>query len=302
VKLTWDQDDPNRVKVTRRTLTREEIDEQDFKTYLASSGSESEDEGPVTEDLPGKTTKSAAKPAMNGDMKGKKAATKERTAKLRSLLLAANDEDGDIWGKAGTKWAEELAKDDGDVKGNGAMEITFKPALSTDNKATEDDNLTTLERYRMRVKEKKAKKKEKIELKRAEKDDKPANKASKKNDDFFGESDGSDEDEGGKVHVSTANDAEESGSEGSVNGNELKGDERTTHFSMKDIFKAEKEQGKRRKRKSRSKVRKEAEAEAAGRGREVELGPDDWKINVKDPRFKVLHEEADFAIDPSNPQ
>ncbi|MGG6496889.1 UNVERIFIED_CONTAM: hypothetical protein NY603_28620, partial [Bacteroidetes bacterium 56_B9] len=44
VKLTWDQDDPNRAKFTRKALTREEIEEQDFRNLVAGSDSESEEE------------------------------------------------------------------------------------------------------------------------------------------------------------------------------------------------------------------------------------------------------------------
>ena len=41
VKLTWDQVDPDRVKNTRRKFTKDEIQDMDFKAYLAS---ESDDE------------------------------------------------------------------------------------------------------------------------------------------------------------------------------------------------------------------------------------------------------------------
>jgi hypothetical protein len=68
----------------------------------------------------------------------------------------------------------------------------------------------------------------------------------------------------------------------------------TDHFSMKDILKAEKEKGKKKRRRNKKGGKHEAE-------REVELGPDGWKLDVKDDRFKVLHEEPEFAIDPSNP-
>ncbi len=78
-------------------------------------------------------------------------------------------------------------------------------------------------------------------------------------------------------------------------------DDESRHFSMKDIIKSEKQEGKKRKR-SRGKAKKDAENEALGRTREIELGERDWKINVRDERFKALHEEPDFAIDPSNPQ
>lgn len=61
-----------------------------------------------------------------------------------------------------------------------------------------------------------------------------------------------------------------------------------SNFSMKDIIKAEKEAGKKRRRRKSKKGEQE---------RDVELGPNDWKIDVKDDRFKALHEEPEFAID-----
>ena len=43
VKLTWDEDEPERTQVTRRALTRKEIEENDFRAYIASSSDSEED-------------------------------------------------------------------------------------------------------------------------------------------------------------------------------------------------------------------------------------------------------------------
>ncbi|RIB10280.1 hypothetical protein C2G38_2206561 [Gigaspora rosea] len=43
VKLTWDEDDPDRVKVVRRSFSKKDIEEMDFKVYLASSSEESDE-------------------------------------------------------------------------------------------------------------------------------------------------------------------------------------------------------------------------------------------------------------------
>jgi len=50
VKLTWEENDPNRYKFLTKWLTDEKVDEIDYKDYIASdSSSNEEDEG--TEEL-----------------------------------------------------------------------------------------------------------------------------------------------------------------------------------------------------------------------------------------------------------
>lgn len=302
VKLTWDQDDPNRAKMTRRTLTREEIDEQDFNNLVASSGSEDEAEG---------TANVAA--GKGSDKKSKK----DRSKDLRALLFNNDSEDDDVWGKAGTAWKEELAEVRGqgkEAKANGDMEITFRPALSGSKAldGADEENMTTLERYQMRMKEKKARKKEKRELKRAGKldgsddDEVDAEAKEAKEDEFFGDT-SDEEDEQVKAAArpskpSKANKAEADTKSPAVpsaqprSADDLPEDLQTgtDHFSMKDILRAEKEKGKRKRRRNKKGGKHEDE-------REVELGPEGWRVDVQDERFKVLHEEPEFAIDPSNP-
>ena len=288
--------------MTRRTLTREEIDEQDFNNLVgASSASEAESD------------------TAGGKPRPKKANKKD----MRALLLENSDGDDDVWGKAGTAWKEELAEVRGQGKTEKDMEITFKPALSGAKAVTggDEENMTTLEKYQMRMKEKKARKKEKRELRAAGKADsddsdaetKPTKKAGK-GDDFFGGSSDEDEDEAKLARDESDEEVKKplskSKAKETINSKskdtskpkskqylpaDLPEDLQTTtdHFSMKDILKAEKEKGKKKRRRNKG-GKHEAE-------REVELGPDGWKLDVKDDRFKALHEEPEFAIDPSNP-
>ncbi|KAJ7038254.1 hypothetical protein C8F04DRAFT_1256269 [Mycena alexandri] len=125
VKLTWDEDDPERNQVTRRTLTRKEIEEADFKAYLASSSEdESDDEN------------------RNAKSKG---ASRD---KLRSLLLTGG---GDELPEG---WDREQDEGDGDVD----MEITFTPGLTE----TKELGETTLDKYQRKMREKRKKKKTEI--------------------------------------------------------------------------------------------------------------------------------------------
>ncbi|KAK7064269.1 Pre-rrna-processing protein esf1 [Favolaschia claudopus] len=122
VKLTWDEDDPERNQVTRRNLTRKEIEEADFKAYLASSSSEEDS------DMENSTRKAASRD------------------KLRSLLLDGSNELPEGWDRGEDDGGEDID-----------MEVTFTPGLSSDQKVLGDE--TTLEKYQRKMKEKRKNKK-----------------------------------------------------------------------------------------------------------------------------------------------
>ncbi|KAI0698440.1 hypothetical protein C8T65DRAFT_12783 [Cerioporus squamosus] len=286
VKLTWDEDEPERTQVTRRTFTRKEIEENDFRAYIASSSDEDEDE---------------AGPSAG---KNKKAAERD---KLRALLLSGGDDMPEGWG--------EGKDDDADVD----MEITFTPGLST---AKDEKDETTLEKYQRKMREKKKKRKE--ELREKTKEDSGEKKGATKDlgDDFFGadsEDEGSagdtedevprgkkgkkdkdkdkkgkgkgkgrwadDEEEERAARVeSTAEELALLAASDNPNG-EVK------HFDMKAVLRAEKQKGKKRKGKKGKKGADDGENELQ----------EDFSIDVKDDRFKAVLEDHTFAIDPSNP-
>ena len=262
MKLTWDGDDPQRSQVTRRALTRKEIEESDFKAYIANTSSESESD---TEEklLPSKKDQKTSR------------------EKLRALLLGGNEEAmPEGWGGDGTV-------DDVD------MEITFTPGLS--EKQHKDDE-TTLERYQRKMKEKKKKKKEEGIGKRP--------KGKQLDDDFFEQASDEevlDEDFGRDRHSKDrrtkgrkALDQQDSSLRPEATAEELAllvaSDNPTepNHFNLKSVIKAEKQ-------KKRKKGRK-------ANGVDVNETQEDFVLDVKDERFKVLHEDHQFAIDPSNPQ
>ncbi|BEJ17779.1 hypothetical protein CspHIS471_0700470 [Cutaneotrichosporon sp. HIS471] len=282
VKLTWDQDDPNRAKMTRRALTREEIEEEDFANLVAGSGSEDSASEPEEKIEKGK--------------KSKKEQAKERKDKLRALLAAG---DGDVWGKAGAAWQEELADiRDGKKtgkKGTDDVEITFKPGL-TNPAVTDEENMTSLERYQMRMKEKKRAKKDKYS--KAD-DDEPMG-----GDDFFGDDESEDEPvpkgksgKGGKDAKSKGK-KEAKGKRAEEERNDVTldadaaglVDDPSRHFALKDLVTAEKEAGKKRKRHRK------------GAKKEFELGPEGFaaSVDVADPRFAAIYDEPSFALDPTH--
>jgi len=272
-------------------LTRTEIEEVDFKAYIASSSEDEEDEivAKDGEDIE--------------DAKAKRRKAKANAVKLREMLLNGGDGDENVWGK-GDRGLPDMQDSHGKADGN--MEITFKAGLSATAAKDDEENLTTLEKYQRRMKEKKDRKKEKRELKAgsraADTDSKPVRP---EEDDFFG---GADDDVPEPVSKPKRKDK---GSDNMVApttestaklpkakmANNLSASlasavDEAKHFSMSDIVKAEKAEGK----KKRKRTRKDKTE------REVELGDAGFKVDVQDDRFKVLYDEPEFAIDPSNPQ
>ncbi|KAJ7103583.1 hypothetical protein B0H15DRAFT_812865 [Mycena belliarum] len=247
VKLTWDEDDPERNQITRRTLSRKEIEEADFRAYLASSSDEDDE------------------PSASKNSKSK-IASRDR---LRSLLLeGGGDELPEGWDRG--------QEDEGDID----MEITFTPGL-TETKGAEDE--TTLDKYQRKMREKRKKKK-------------IVETATEETDDFFDAGD----DVPAAVKTSKSakqrhrDDAPDDKPSRSLSTAEelallVSSDHPSVeprHFDMKAIIKAEK-QAKRKGKKGK----KVAEDEMQ----------EDFAIDVNDSRFKVLHEDHAFAIDPSHP-
>ena len=209
----------------------------------------------------------------------KKAKERER---IRALLLSGGDD----------ALPEGWNRGD-DEGGDTDMEITFTPGLSESKGRGEGDE-TTLEKYQRKMKEKNKKRKE--ERKEKAQDKKAAGTKNKKSvdDDFFaGDEDSGDEGHGivdeeelpsSKKIQSTAEELALIAASDNPSG-EVK------HFSMKAVLQAEKLKGKKRKGKKKSK-----------NGADELEAQDDFAVDVQDDRFKALHEDHTFAIDPSNPQ
>ena len=200
--------------------------------------------------------------------------------KLRALLLSGGGNDlPEGW--AGSKTGD-IDADDGHVD----MEVTFRPALSGGN----DEDETTIGRYQHKMREKRKKRKQEL---------KDKSEGRQLPDDFFAQSEGEEDDDespragrratGGEQGNKTRNPSTKEELSLLVAPDKL--DSGPKHFDMTAIIKAEKSE--RKKRKGRRKK--------TGGDDENEL-QDDFTIDVKDERFRALHEDHVFAIDPSNPQ
>ncbi|OMH80681.1 Pre-rRNA-processing protein ESF1 [Zancudomyces culisetae] len=120
VELTWDNTDNRRVIMMRRSNNKdEEIDEIEYKGFLASSGSEdeSEDDEMTDEEENGVDG--------NGDKDKKKKRRDQKIEELRRLLLEGND-DNDVYNQ------KEFQEDE-------EMEISFKAGLSGATVNTENE-------------------------------------------------------------------------------------------------------------------------------------------------------------------
>lgn len=128
VKLTWDETPADRVEIVKRAFSQREIEEMDFKAYLASDSDESEEE-------------------VNDDVKNK----------LKSLV-------GDSFGNStfGDKNSTDMIADDDEGID---MEITFTPGLDESQKVAsdeEDKEETTIEKIRRKEKDRRKARKQKL--------------------------------------------------------------------------------------------------------------------------------------------
>jgi NUC153 domain len=277
VKLTWDEDDPERNQITRRTLTKQEIEQADFKAYLASStsGSESESGGPDSQ-------------KSNVRRKGKDAKGASRD-KLRGLLLRGDDDDlPEGWGR-----------DEKDEARDVDMEITFTPGLSQANDKGKGE--TTLEKYERKLKEKRKRKKEVLKERVVEKQQDTTGRI----DDFF-DAPSEVEEQNHTVERTRKDKVNTRGGDWAASLNPTRHESlaeelallvasdnpnaEPKHFNMKSVLKAEKKatrKGKKGKRKG------DVDDNETQEG---------FVLDVNDDRFKAVHEDHAFAIDPSNPQ
>lgn len=242
VKLTWDEDDSARNQVTRKTLTQKEIDEADFRTYLASSSSESESEAE--------------------EKSKRKAASRDQ---LRSLLLGSSKELPEGWG------GDDEEKDVD-------MEVTFSAGL-TESKEGE----TTLDKYQRKMREKRKKRKDEIKESVSRK---PPGSG---DDDFFDVSADEEVKTGKGSNNKVTSRPISTADELALLISPDNPDKEPKHFDMKAVLKAEKKAKLKGKRKMKTAFNEDEAQE-------------DFSIDPADTRFKALHEDHNFAIDPSNPQ
>ncbi|KAM0462037.1 hypothetical protein ACHAPV_002462 [Trichoderma viride] len=294
VKLTWDTrpEDMNRKESIKRAFkgSRAEIDEQDLKAYLAGDSDSEEDE----DDADGITEPADGEPKL----------TKKELArqKMREALGLASE-------------PESKKSKDGPV---GEMEVTFTPALSGKTSKKDETEETTIEKYARKERERKEKKRQASKAKRealdeddeddddggiqiAQDDDEDDDEDLGFNDPFFTTDDPAPtsktsirKEERLKKRkareTAQVRDAEEKAHLTKVMAEDAQENQvdHLDHFDMNEILRAEKQKSKKKKYQKKTKT-------------EVGL-QEDFKMDVKDDRFKAVFDSHEFAIDPSNPK
>ncbi|KAJ2714866.1 pre-rRNA-processing protein esf1 [Coemansia spiralis] len=274
VQLTWDTDEPSRVKATRRAFTQDEVDNMDLSHLLASSSEDgsSDDE--------------------------------EEMARKRALLLSGGGSDDSDDDEDGDKGMEdiEITFTPG-LSEAAAARMEAKKKAEAD--ATRRTSETPIERFRRLKQEKRERRKETRAA--------PGKAASTSDDDNLVSDNELDAKTAGDSFFTLDNEDElmparpaaaatkkgprESKTERKqrveaeakaraelellVQGPEAD----RNHFDLNEIIKAEKAKGRKGKR---------------GKKPDVEV-EDDFKLNVNDSRFGALFDSHTFAIDPNNP-
>ncbi|KAH3900240.1 pre-rRNA-processing protein ESF1 SCDLUD_003211 [Saccharomycodes ludwigii] len=251
VKLTWDETPAARVELAKRAFTQREIEDMDFKAYLASD----------TDSSDGESTK----------------IDEEAKNKLKSLVSSvAKVGDKNIFENKNNKDSE---KDD-DVD----MEITFEPALggeannNGDKKEKdvdhEEEEESTIEKFKRREKERRKLRKNKIkELKKQDHEKKKSLLKTK--------------DEVSDDNQQKKNAAELELLMLEANDTIDKNPNKKAHFHMNEIIKSEKEKGKKSKYQKKDKIIEDDFKPDLNDPRFKEIFEDhDFAIDPTQPEFK----------------
>ncbi|KAJ8556695.1 hypothetical protein ON010_g9270 [Phytophthora cinnamomi] len=285
VKLTWEEDDEQRLELLTRPADWKDAHDDDFKAYLASDvsdASEAEDDSDdsdADEDAEGETD--AAAPDSKKKVK-KEAKIKKLRNRYRSMLLGsdAEDEDDDNVPEGGLG-----ASSDEEEGGEGDMEMSFTPGAGDVLKAKKqrelEENETPFERY---TREKKQEKNRKLHEKRArqkqlEREQREVLKKKGR----------------GAKEANLLREAIAGGGDSSDGGNS-DSDQDERNYDMKKIAKQEKVKSLKGKR--RAKEMKKLAKQKAGGGLQ-----EGFEFDAADPRFGALYAKGShFQLDPTDPK
>lgn len=271
VKLTWDDDDPDRLKVTRRKFTKDDLKSMDFQAYLASDDEEEEED-----------PEEARKKYMNlllGDNEEDEDKNEEMEitfapglSQVAQSILDKKKEKEEMKNetvfdtylrkqrekkKAKRDMKKKLNKDDNDDDNLISDHENIEDEIDINDPffAEAEKELEESQEYQKEITKEKSKKSKKIRKSREERENARKNK-------------------------------EELQLLMDDNGDRLN---KMNEFNMKDVLKREKLQGKKKLKGKQKRL-------------QAELAEDNFELDVKDPRFSSVLTDHQFAIDPTMPQ
>ncbi|KAI8958705.1 hypothetical protein F5Y11DRAFT_335371 [Daldinia sp. FL1419] len=291
VKLTWDihPEETTRREEIKRAFSgsRADIEENDLRAYLASDNSDDDDDDAQSEE-------EAEEQEEAADDQPKLTKKELKARKLREALGLS---------------AEPLSRrpKSGPV---GDMQVTFSAALMDDGKKKKvpDAEETTLEKYKRKERERKARKKEKVLAKREGASGQTDDPEVEQSEDDLGFDDPfftTDEPVKKSKHTekkeerrkrreakeaeAAENAAQKAQLEQLMAEDSKDAADHLDHFDMNEISRAEKLKSKKHKK--------------GKKGVEDHGGlQEGFEMDVKDDRFKAVFDSHEFAIDPSNPR
>ncbi|ORX52211.1 hypothetical protein BCR36DRAFT_325040 [Piromyces finnis] len=271
VKLTWDDDDPDRLKITRRKFTKEDLKNMDFQAYIASDEEDSEDDEEARErykKLLLGNSDDEENEDNNQEMEitfapGLSQAAKNILDKKKEKEELENETVFDAYLRKQRE--KKKAKREMKKKMNKEEESDDDDNLISDNEMDEIDmddpffaeaerELEESEEFKRENKESKKKNKKN----RLSKEEREAKRKSKE-----------------ELQLLMMDNSE------SV--------KKANEFDMKDVLKREKLQGKKKLKGKQKRLKKE-------------LAEDNFELNINDPRFSSVLTDHQFAIDPTMPQ
>ncbi|OUM58962.1 hypothetical protein PIROE2DRAFT_15649, partial [Piromyces sp. E2] len=273
VKLTWDDDDPDRLKVTRRKFTKEDLKNMDFQAYIASDEEDSEDDEEARERykklLLGNSDEEDENEDNNQEMEitfapGLSQAAQDILDKKKEKEELENETVFDAYLRKQRE--KKKAKREMKKKKDKEEESDDDDNLISDNEMDEIDmddpffaeaerELEESEEFKRETKEVNKKKNKKNRLSKEEREAKRKSKE--------------------ELQLLMMDNSE------SV--------KKANEFDMKDVLKREKLQGKKKLKGKQKRLQKE-------------LAEDNFELNVNDPRFSSVLTDYQFAIDPTMPQ
>ncbi|WOL00118.1 ESF1 [Canna indica] len=274
VKLTWEEDEPERKRILRRKFNLDQLDE--LNIYLASSEDSEEDDG-NDEENDGQNNESSELPVS-------KVKRRKGVEELRALLLSGNDSDGD---KSDDK--------DMEITFNTELEDLSKRILEKKDKKSE----TVWETVLRKRSEKKKARKSKSKYLEDDNSDYDDDEAPDQTDDFFVEEPSDTENKVGKKKSKTSSKKRDKDDNKKNNLRDIEKEQEASRAELELLLAEDQGPNNGPKGYNLKKTKKGKEK----KGKEVALEDKLPDVDVSnDPRFSQLSKSHLYALDPTDPQ